>query len=68
MEYLRGAEGFELFAGAAEHGWIAAFEAHDRRSGFRVGDEQRIDFVLGEKLAAGALADVDDFGARRNHG
>ena len=63
---IRAAQRFQFFAGAAKHGRIAAFQSHHGGSGLRVGDQQRIDFVLGEQFAAGALADVDDFRARRN--
>jgi hypothetical protein len=54
-----------FFGGAAEDERIAALEADHTAAGAGVLDHQRVDFVLGDGLCAAALADVDDFGARR---
>jgi hypothetical protein len=59
-------QGFQFFSCAAEHGWIAAFEAHNDFVGRGVADEERLDFVLRQELSAAAFADVDHFRCRRN--
>ena len=56
----RGEAGQGLLAAAAEHERVAALEPHDAAAGLGVLDEQPVDLVLGQRVVAGGLADVDD--------
>ena len=61
------AKGFDLFTRAAEDGRVATLQPDDGLARFRIGDQKRVDLVLSEKLAAGSLADIDDFRSGGNH-
>lgn len=60
------AQGLELFGGAAEKERVASLEADDDFVFGGVGEEERIDVLLGEEAEAGALADVNAFGGGGN--
>ena len=62
----RRGERLRLFASAAEHERIAAFEPHDALAFARELHEQRVDLVLPRRLArAAAFADVVQLDGRR---
>jgi hypothetical protein len=60
------AEGLHLFRGAAENQRVATLEANDDFVARGVGDQQSVDFFLGQQLPAAALTNVDDLGAARD--
>src|SRR6185295_18993968 len=64
--HARGDELLRLFATAAEHEGIAAFEPHDVASRLRLIDEKLVDLVLRQRVRRGALADVNDLGGFRD--
>ncbi len=64
--HIGAAEGVDFFSGAAEDAWVAAFEANYELAVARVGNQQRVDFVLRQKFLPRALANVDDFDGGRN--
>ena len=58
-------EGLRLFAAAAEHERVAAFEAHDDVTVSRARDHELFDLRLRHLVRAAALADVDAFAMYR---
>ena len=66
LEFQTGLHQFLGFlAAATEYKRIAAFEPHDALSFRRLLHEQRVGFILLQRMLIGALAGVDDFRARR---
>lgn len=51
-----------LLAAASEDVGVAALEAHDGLAGAGLGDEQGVEFLLGDGVLLGALAAVNDLG------
>jgi hypothetical protein len=59
------AEGLDFFGGAAEEERVTSFEADYDFVFGSVGEEERVDVLLGEEAEAGSFADVDAFGGGR---
>ncbi len=66
--YARGAQGEQLLPAAAEHEGVAALEAHHREPGVGELYELLADVLLAGGGLAGALAHIDELGARPGQG